>query len=125
MAKLRLKSAHNIDNSDVKQEQIPESLREELLKECKNDREERIQLPLHKSYLLLEALGDPLGRGYAAAETELAKILSIRNTSLLAHGFEPVKQETYEKMLTIALDFIGATREELPVFPHMSWGEGL
>ncbi len=125
MAKLRLKSAHNIDNSDVKQEQIPESLREELLKECSNDREERIQLPLHKSYLLLEALGDPLGRGYAAAETELAKILSIRNTSLLAHGFEPVKQETYEKMLTIALDFIGATREELPAFPRMSWENSL
>jgi len=40
------------------------------------------------------------------------------NYSLLAHGFNPVREEIFEKMLMVALDFMGITRDELPVFPQ-------
>lgn len=93
--------------------------------ECMNEREGKIQAPLHKSYQLLELLDDPLGHAYASAATELGKVLTIRNMSLLAHGYEPVKQETYTKMLAIALSFIGITKDELPVFPRMTFDNGV
>lgn len=124
MAKMKLKVVYEIDNSDLKAVQIPESLRQELLAECTNEREDKIQIPLHKSYQLLHALGDPLGAAYIAASGDLGKILTIRNKSLLAHGYEPVKQETYSKMLIIALDFMGIEKSALPAFPRMGWGCG-
>ncbi|MDD2366193.1 MAG: TIGR02710 family CRISPR-associated CARF protein [Desulfuromonadaceae bacterium] len=121
MAKMRLKSAYAIDNSDIKPEQIPESIRDEIVAECTNEREGKIQIPLHKSYHLLEKLADPLGIAYAAAANELGKVLTIRNMSLLAHGYEPVKQETYSKMLSIALGFIGDKRCDVSSFPKLSF----
>jgi CRISPR-associated protein (TIGR02710 family) len=124
MAKMKLKVAYGLDNSDLTAEQIPEELRQELLAECTNGREGKIQIPLHKSYQLLHALGDPLGAAYTAASAELGKILTIRNMSLLAHGYEPVKQETFTKMLAIALEFIGIEKENLPTFPQLDCGLG-
>jgi CRISPR-associated protein (TIGR02710 family) len=124
MAKVRLKLGHQIDNSDVRPEQIPGLLRESLQRECANEHTGgKIQLPLHKSFQLLHALGDPLGIAYHARELDLTKILSIRNGSLLAHGFEPVRTETYEMLLNIALGFLGASKDDLPRFPTMRWGE--
>ena len=125
MAKLKLKIAHGIDNSDVDVAMIPEPFRGEIVFACQNEREGGIvQLPLHKSYQLLEALGDSLGIAYKNSSDDLKKVLTIRNKSLLAHGYEPVKPETYEKMLAIAMSFLGVEKTTLPSFPRMAWGSG-
>jgi len=123
-AKIRLKVSHGIDNSDVLPGQIPEgAFRDLLLKECVNDRNgNKIQLPLHRSFELLKLLGDELGTAYGESQEELGRVLTTRNMSLLAHGFEPVKQETYEKMLRIALRFLSIEKDALPRFPAMDWG---
>ncbi len=124
MAKVRLKLGYQIDNSDVRPEQLPESLRDSMQRECANEHVGgKIQLPLHKSFQLLQALGDPLGIAYHERELDLTKVLSIRNGSLLAHGFEPVRPETYDMLLNIALGFLGTSKDDLPRFPTMRWGE--
>lgn len=125
IAKTRLLVAHGIDNSDVDPAAIPDpKLAEELARECRNDREGKIQLPLHRSFELLHALGDEVGETYQRRQVELRKVLNIRNSSLLAHGYQPVTADTYQKLLAISLDFAGATREDLPVFPLMEWHNG-
>lgn len=126
LAKYRLKIAHQIDSSAVDLTQVPVSFHAELT-HCANPREgDKIQIPLHKSYELLAVLGDPLGAAYATQSEQLRKVLSIRNMSLLAHGFEPVSEETYRKLLAIALAFLGVKPEELPRFPQIDFGgEGL
>ena len=126
LAKHRLLVAYGINNSSVDLAKVPEALHGEL-ESCANDREGgKIQIPLHKSYELLSALGDPLGTTYMVQAEELRKVLGVRNMSLLAHGFTPVSEETYRKLLAIALDFLGLTVEELPRLPNLDFGgEGL
>jgi len=125
MAKVKLKIVYGIDNSDVDVSKLPETLREEVVFTSQNELEGGIiQLPLHKSYKLLAALGDALGIAYNNSSDDLIKVLSIRNRSLLAHGYEPVRLETYEKMLAIAVCFLGVKKGNLPAFPRMAWGSG-
>jgi CRISPR-associated protein (TIGR02710 family) len=126
LAKHRLLVAYGIDNSAVDLAKVPEALHDEL-KSCANPREKgKIQIPLHKSYELLADLGDSLGATYTAQAEELRKVLGVRNMSLLAHGFAPVSEETYRKLLAIALNFLGLDAEELPRFPELDFGgEGL
>jgi len=125
MAKMRLKSAFGIDNSDLKEEQIPEIIREEILNECRNGREDKIQIPLHKSFMLLATLKDSVGIAYLSHCEDLGKVLVTRNNSLLAHGFDPVKEETYKKMLEISLKFIGSEKNEITKFPKLKITENL
>ncbi|MGE4492689.1 MAG: TIGR02710 family CRISPR-associated CARF protein [Syntrophotalea sp.] len=126
MAKRQLKVVHDLDNSDLDLEAVPQSIRVEL-GECTNPREDgKIQVPLHKSFALLRALNDPLGESYQRREAELHKVLTIRNNSLLAHGFQPVRKETYQMLLGIALEFLDLRIEDLPRFPVLDFhGEGL
>jgi len=122
IAKIRLRLVYGIDNSNVRPEQIPD---EEMRKRLQQDSgEERLKLPLQKSFELLQSLGDPSGQKFAHAQNEMRKLLDIRNNSILAHGFEPVQEKTYRRMLDISLSFLDGTEEDLPVFPKMRW-EGL
>lgn len=59
---------------------------------------EAVKLPLERSYELLSAKGCDLGAQYLNDE-ELKDLLSRRNRSILAHGHEPVKKETYERLV--------------------------
>jgi CRISPR-associated protein (TIGR02710 family) len=118
MAKVRLKVAYQLDNSDLDIERLPRAMRDDYLPE---EPGEKIQLPLHRSYALLAGLGDPLGESYLDTQDELRKALNVRNMSLLAHGFEPVTEKTYRNLLEIALTFMGLKAEDLPRFPRMQW----
>uniref|UniRef100_A0A831UE25 TIGR02710 family CRISPR-associated protein n=1 Tax=Geobacter metallireducens TaxID=28232 RepID=A0A831UE25_GEOME len=121
MAKVRLRVAHDIDNSRVAPDRIPDPVkRGDWVRRCAEEGAgSALKLPLFKSFELLHDLGDPLGKAFRCREEELKKILDVRNKSLVAHGFEPVRSKTYEKMLAIALDFLGAGKDALPRFPLM------
>ena len=120
IAKLRLKAAHGIDNSNVEPDRLPAC--PDWLTQCQ-DASGRVRLPLTKSFELLAHLGDPLGARFQHNRERLNDILQIRNNSLLAHGFTPVQPDTYAMLLTIALDFLAISRDQLPSFPVMRWGE--
>lgn len=121
MAKVRLRVGHDIDNSRVPPDRIPDpDKRGDWVRQCADEGTGgALKLPLFKSFELLHDLGDPLGEAFRCREEELKKILDVRNKSLVAHGFEPVRRDTYEKMLVIALDFLGAEKDSLPRFPVM------
>ena len=121
IAKYRLLVNYGIENSDVDLAKVPAALKEEM-SICANPRANgKIQIPLFKSYELLSALDDPLGRAFRNEEPELYKILSVRNTSLLAHGFMPVGEDTYQKLLNIVLTFLGMEEKNLPTFPVLDF----
>jgi hypothetical protein len=46
--------------------------------------------------------------------------MDVRNNSLLAHGYNPVKESTYNDMLDIALGFCALNKEEdIPQYPDL------
>lgn len=118
-AKVALWTRHGIDNSHVTQEQLPESLREEWRSLA--DEEGVARVGLEKSYQLLAALGDPLGRAFMEQGESLKKTLQSRNESLLAHGYVPIGKDKYEKLMTAALEFLKADERSLPTFLYIDW----
>lgn len=114
-AQLALKK-YSIDTGDVRLEQIPEPIRDEYQR--KYSSKGKIKIPLEASLRLLEELRDELGERYSSHGTELRKILDSRNSSILAHGSQPIKQSTFEKFFTIVLEFAGVDKNQLPSFPH-------
>lgn len=118
-AKVALWTRHGIDNSHVTQEQLPESLREEWRSLA--DEEGVARVGLERSYQLLAALGDPLGRAFMEQGESLKKTLQSRNESLLAHGYVPIGMDKYEKLMTAALEFLKTDVCSLPTFPCIDW----
>ena len=116
-AKIRLKLHHGIDNSKISPADIPAGTQDCLLDAVSCNPDGTYKFPLYRSYALLAALNDPLGKLYVEQEQDLRKVLDIRNSSLLAHGFKPVSEATYGKLLAIALRFCDVERETLPDFP--------
>jgi CRISPR-associated protein (TIGR02710 family) len=111
-------AAHGVDNSAAAPEQIPEALRAEFIARYLDPGTERLRFGLDASYRLLAALGEPLGARYQARAEELRSVLDVRNNSLLVHGWRPVAESVFEKLVDIALDFLDVAREELPALPR-------
>lgn len=120
IAQWRLKSGHQINSADVKKEQIPESIRSDYVVKYLDDKDNKIKLGMYASYWLLKELNNPLGNGFFKIyEKEIRGLLDIRNSSILAHGYVSIKQETYEKLLNNVLEFSSIKREDLPQFPSL------
>lgn len=118
-AKCALWARHGIDNGHVQPEQVPASLQEEWLSSLEADGTARVGL--EKSFQLLAALDDPLGKDFLASRHDLKKVLEYRNNSLLAHGYVPIGKDKYEKLLAVALNFLRTDTAGLPVFPRIDW----
>jgi len=120
VAQFRLESQYGIKTSDVKTNQIPDSLKEDYKAKYVDKNNGRIKLPLSASYWLLKKLGDELGKSFFHHyDKELKAILDLRNKSILAHGFNSVKEETFRKMYTVILNFTGISDEQIPKFPDL------
>lgn len=118
MAHCRLQSQYSIYSSNVKEEQIPESIRSDYVVKYRDDKDNKIKLGMYASYWLLEKLNDQLGKSFFAVyEKEIRGLLDIRNSSILAHGYVSVSAETYEKLLDVVLRFSEIEKEDLPRFP--------
>jgi CRISPR-associated protein (TIGR02710 family) len=115
-----LKEKYGINPSTLPIEKTPESLKNDFIRKHLDEKEGVLKIPLYDSYRLLEALGDEAGTRFIAAYQETLKsILSARNSSILAHGFDPIKEDTYEKLLKSTMDFTELTDEDLPSFPEL------
>jgi len=121
LAQFRLGFKYGIKTSDVRPKQIPESLREEYERRYVDEKTSKIRLPLFASYNLLEKHGDELGkRFFAQYENKLRSVLDQRNRSILAHGFDSLKQDTFQKMYAAVLEFAGIEERQMPAFPVLS-----
>ncbi|HXG22455.1 MAG TPA: TIGR02710 family CRISPR-associated CARF protein [Methylomirabilota bacterium] len=91
-----LLAQHNIDTSEVDVRLVPETLREELEK-SRNAETHRVEIPLAKSYALLAGLGNPAGSAFRHNKN-LKNYLKRRNSSILAHGVEPITEKDYTEL---------------------------
>lgn len=118
IAQNQLKSVHKINSSNIKKDQIPYNIRDEYIKKNGGNDDSKIKLGLYASYHFLEKLKDPLGKSFIESYVkEIEPLLIIRNSSILAHGYESIKRETYEKLLNVTLSFSKIERRDLPQFP--------
>lgn len=102
--------------SDVPAEKIPESLREEFINKY-SDENGKIKLGLRALFTLLAAVGHSRGIAFMEQWKRINGILSARNQSILAHGSQPIAEDTYTKLKAILCDNLTLT--ETVSFPKM------
>jgi len=105
--------------SDVKIEKLPEHIRQEYINRYQSTEEQKIKIPLFAAFRALKEMNHQVGIKFFAYEDFLTKILSARNSSILAHGLEPVKNETYDKLNKIVQNLF--ISESLVEFPQLKW----
>ncbi len=117
-------------SDDVQVDRLPEAVRAKW--ESRVDSEGRLKVGLVHGFELLGDLGDPVGRRfldlYRAEPSPLKPYLETRNRSPLAHGFQPVGREAFEKLREVVtgrflrefvVDWEARLQEhELPRFPE-------
>jgi len=118
LAQIELREKYDINTSNVKLNEIPETLRDKYEKYLTANN--RLKLPLYASFELLYEKGNEVGKKFFQKEKRIKAILEKRNNSILAHGDIPIDKETYEKLLETVLDFIGIDEKELLHFPELN-----
>ncbi|MEM2941697.1 MAG: TIGR02710 family CRISPR-associated CARF protein [Thermoproteota archaeon] len=118
LAQAELKEKYGIDTSNIKARDIPEKLVDEFLIKYKDQKDEKIKIPLFASYQLLYEKGSKLAEEFFKDyEKEIKPLLNIRNQSILAHGFNPVSEEIFLKLFNVVMRFSETKEEEIPEFP--------
>ena len=121
LAQHQLDSKYGIKTSNVHLNDLPDFLKEEYKRKYFDPGEGKMKLPLYASYQLLKELNDELGHNFFEKyERNIKLILDLRNKSILAHGFNSVKEETCQKMVNVLVNFMGIKEEDLPQFPVLS-----
>lgn len=104
LAQMVLAKEFGIQTGDVREDQIPESILDEVSQ--KRDRTDgKIKIGLQKSFELLKALGDPIGKKFFENKALSAK-LKQRNDSFLAHGTRPVSRDACRSLLDEARSLV-------------------
>lgn len=98
LAQIRLRERHGIfDTKAVSLDRLPEILRQEWTSRA---RDGAVMLGLRDAYRLLNELGDELGQRFVkfGLDDDERSPLVARNASILAHGFAPVGDKTYNQL---------------------------
>jgi CRISPR-associated protein (TIGR02710 family) len=106
-----------VDASDVPLDRLPESIRADFEKRYRNEKNGKIQLPLLATFQLLAEVGHDLGVSFMKNKGHLDGVLSARNSSILAHGLTPVKEEAYLSLRDTLFNWLGGQRP--PEFPRL------
>ncbi|WP_458400089.1 TIGR02710 family CRISPR-associated CARF protein [Mailhella sp.] len=114
-AKIALLCDYGLDTSCIAPEELPQSFLDSSSPIIGHGG--CLQLPLFRAYLLLASLKHPLGLRFMEYQETLKALLQARNSSLLAHGFEPVSGETCAELRKLVLDFLDMDKRELICFP--------
>lgn len=88
------------DTSDLDISRLPETLREKYLR-YKDSYDGKVKLHLSGNYELLNELNHPLGAFFKQEQKRFKKLMGLRDLSILAHGFNPISEETYKDMLRL------------------------
>jgi len=73
-------------------EQIPEALCDTF---TRNETKKTVELGLKDNFLLLDELGNPVGKNFLQHENELKKVMHTRNTSFLTHNFKVIEEDQF------------------------------
>lgn len=114
LAQVFLKKNYNIITADLDISLLPSNLKSNY--KGKSDPESgKISLGLFEAYRLIAQLDhELLGPLFLKMEKKMLSSLSVRNASILAHGFEPVDEKSYKHVYeTLILNFIKAALKEI------------
>lgn len=120
LAQLALAEHYEITSTgDVPLERIPQSLRARWESCAENG---RLILGLQDAYLLLDELGDSVGKTFKdlGLHDPQRSPLSARNQSILAHGLKPVGPKIFDQLWAAALKLGGLSETNLPIFPQLT-----
>lgn len=120
LGQIAFKKEAGCSTSDVDAQKLPQNLKKEYLSRYKSPEDGKIRLPLLATYRLLREIGHPYGeRFFKYYQKRFRGLLNTRNSSILAHGVNPVQKSQFES-------FYQAIREafDLPgpfQFPKFLW----
>ena len=113
-AQWQLRARLGADTADFPRDRLPASV------DARPDRDGRIKIGLWSAWQVVgEHLDGPTRELIANHGTELRDLLSIRNDSILAHGFRPVQTPEWDRMQGWMQDRF------LPVLRHLARESGL
>ncbi|MBE6504235.1 MAG: TIGR02710 family CRISPR-associated protein [Methanobrevibacter millerae] len=99
LTKYNIKSS-DIDISVLKENKVSDEFIEDLEKTIEDG---KIRIGLSKDFLLLNELGNDLGKYYVENESLIKNTTQKRNNSILAHGLESQTKEDFDHFLEIVL----------------------
>lgn len=99
-------SKYNIDSSDIDVSILLErNVSEEFVERLKKIEEDgKIRIGLSMDFLLLNELGDKLGKYYVQHEFKIKDLTVKRNNSILAHGLKSQSKEDFDLFLEVVTD---------------------
>ena len=92
---------YGVDTGDVDLSLVPNAM-QNILEKHRSDIDGKIRIGMEMDYKLLSELGHPVGK-YFLEDKQLRGRLGERNTSILAHGLNPVSKSLYSKLLSSVL----------------------
>ncbi|HNS56121.1 MAG TPA: TIGR02710 family CRISPR-associated CARF protein [Smithellaceae bacterium] len=95
-AQIRLKTSHGLDSGKMKLNDLPAGLRPKYHNRVREDN--RLIFGLRDDYALLADLNDPVGAAFEMKNKQLTDTLKKRNTSIFAHGSNPLSAADYRKV---------------------------
>lgn len=108
--------------SDVDVEKLPKNLREEIKRKHMSPYDGKIKIPLYDTFKVLKELDNVFGPLFFEHEEEIKKILGARNSSILAHGVDPISKESFERLSSIVEGFLKQVGVNYKVeFPKLLW----
>ncbi len=101
----------------------PESLREEYAQRYEAVREDGtpyLKLPHYAVYRLLFEWKDELAKRYFCREKNVKAVLWPAQSSILAHGDNPVGEKAYRELLPLVREIVGIAEEDFRSFQSSS-----
>ena len=112
LTKYNIKSS-DIDVSVLKQNNVSD----EFIMDLEKTREDgKIRIGLEKDFLLLNELGNDLGKHYVENESKIKNLTRKRNNSILAHGLDSLTQNDFDEFLDIVLNLSYSLDKDMKKF---------
>jgi hypothetical protein len=106
---------HNLDSDKLKISDLATliSANHPLLTDLKKKEVNGLlKVALEDDFRILDALDDPLGKEYLN-DKKVHSLLSKRNYSILAHGFDPIMKEDAESLLNVVIHYADCQNPEM------------
>jgi len=127
LAQIRLCEKYAISARRVSLEQLPASLQSEWAGRGRDGR--TFMLALQDAYRVLKEFGDELGTAFftcglaidlSSPDTQTSPLVA-RNQSILAHGFQPVSEQTYRELASRLRELLRAAGPDVPSQRDDDW----
>lgn len=120
IGQLEFEAVFQCPTGEAKPDKLPESIREEYHHRYLDPRDGKVKLPLFAAFRALKEAGNPRGLSFFGRQEEILKLLSARNSSILAHGFTPISERAFRSLLGLIVEAFPEVAEEVP-FPKIEW----